>query len=300
MEDSIFSQNRDLLGNLISENSEIGIVIGEPHSLDKVAAALSLYLTFKEIGRDVQIVTKKDPIVEFSNLVGIDKIKKEFTGLTKTFTISLPYNEGEIEKVSYKIEGDKLNINLFAGDKKMSFAENEIQYIKRGAVPSLIFAVSVSDPERLYSYFDSNSDVKLVNIDNNQMNDAYGDVAYVSPNFSSLSEVVAKTIQDLALPMNQDIAQNLLDGVTISTENFTTETTSPYAFEAVSFLMRHGAKRKSMQEVQEKKRKSFGIPVTPMRNEAEETNSNEEAPSDDVPRDWFAPKVFKGTSKKQE
>ena len=94
MDEQLFLQHRDLLNSLISENPEIGIIIGEPHTFDKVASGLALYLAFKEAGKDVQIVTKKDPIVEFSNLIGIDRIKKEFSGLTKTFTISLPYSEG--------------------------------------------------------------------------------------------------------------------------------------------------------------------------------------------------------------
>lgn len=304
MNDSVFSHNRDFLGNLISENNEIGIIVGDPHSLDKIAAGLALYLSLKQIGKDVQIISRREPIVEYSDLFGIDKLKREFSGLTKTLTISLPYNEGEIEKVSYKIEGNKLNINLFSGDKKISFSENEIEYLRKGAIPSLVFVVSVSDPEKLTSYFDPRGiDVKLVNIDNSQQNDSYGDVAYVNTFFSSLSEIVSGMIQSLSLPIDNDISQNLLDGVSSSTDNYTSLSTSPFAFEAASFLMKNGAKRKQLQEKKFERKASSFTPLS-SRSTDNVSNSNKEESdsesSDSVPKDWFTPKIYKSTSKKQE
>lgn len=308
MDNSMISENRDVLSNLISENAEIGIIIGEVTSLDKAAAGLSLYLTLKEIGKDSQVVSKREPTVEVSNLVGIDKIKKEFSGLIKTYTISLPYNEGEIEKVSYKIENNRLNINLFAGEKKISFSESEIDYIKKGAIPSVVFAIGVADPERLASFFDPNSEIKLINIDNNENNNGYGDVSFVSNSFSSVSEIVAKIMIDLGLPINTDIAQNLMDGISSATENFTAYTTSPIAFETASFLMKKGAKRRNVKERQERSTPSFGKAFIPQKsnpvtdNNINSVNGNTQLDndygeqndnSDNVPKDWFTPKVFK-------
>lgn len=305
MDNSIFIQNRDFLTNLISQNQEIGIIIGEQHDLDKVAASLALYLVLRQIGKDVQIVSKKDPIVEFSNLVGIDKIRKEFTGMTKNLTISLPYTEGEIEKVSYKIEGNRLNINLFAGENKITFSEKDIEYIRRGENPSVVFAVSVSSADKIYEFTGANPEVKIVNIDNNKLNNAYGDVVYVDSLFSSVSEIAGKIIQELGLPVDIDSSQNLLDGVSSATDNFSSYSTSPYAFEVVSFVLKHGAKRQSLageDYAAVKTASNSGIkPV--VKTDMESNNDYEEKTGDDfsgVPQDWFAPKIFRGTSKKQE
>lgn len=307
MDNSVFSQNKDFLTNLISENQEIGIVIGEPLNLDKVAAGLALYLIFRQIGKDVQIISSREPIVEFSNLVGIDKIRKEFSGMTRYMTISLPYNEGEIEKVSYKIEGNRLNINLFAGENKMTFSENDIEYIKKGANPSLIFTVSVQNAEKLSGFVSLNSDVKVVNIDNSDQNDAYGDIVYVSKSFSSITEIVGKIVSDLALPLDIDSAQNLLDGILSSTNNFTSSSTSPYAFEVTSLLLKHGAKRAQQEHDSFKKRVSESKPISVSQNEQNEPQDDLDNYEDktkennisDVPQDWFSPKIFRGT-KKQE
>ncbi len=305
MDNSVFSQNRDFLTSLISENQEIGIIIGEPHNLDRIAAGLSLYLVLKQIGKDVQVVSGKDPIIEFSNLVGIDKIRKEFTGMTKNFTISLPYKEGEIEKVSYKIEGNRLNINLFAGENKITFSEKDIDYIRSGANPSLIFIVSIASTDKFSSLVGSNSEVKVVNIDNDQLNSAYGDVVYNSNSFSSVSEIVGKIIQDLGLPVDIDSAQNLLDGILSATENFSSYSTSAYAFEAASFMLKHGAKRHALTGESYGKTRNFSETITPpvKNNTREYIDEYEEKTEDDsssVPQDWFAPKIFKGASKKQE
>ncbi|OGH10303.1 MAG: hypothetical protein A2857_02555 [Candidatus Levybacteria bacterium RIFCSPHIGHO2_01_FULL_36_15] len=306
MNESVFSQNRDLLSGLIGENSDIGIIVGDPHNLDKVASGLALYLALSEAGKNVQVASKSEPIVEFSNLVGIDRIRKDFSGAVKTFTISLPYAEGEIEKVSYKIENEKLNINLFAGDQNISFSEKDIKYLKKGSLPSLIITIGVSSVEKLTNFFDFSSNVKLVNIDNSPENSGYGDIAFVGAGYSSISEMVTKIIHDLSIPMNIDISQNLLDGITAATENFSSYNTSPYAFEAVSYLLRNGAKRilsgrrqtakKDFLRDLGEQRENLSVPVAQNNNQQPANNES----TDEVPEDWFTPKVFRSSSKKQD
>lgn len=308
MNESIFTQNRDLFSRLIADNSEIGIVIGEPNDLDKLASGLALYLGLGEIGKNVQIASRTQPIVEFSNLVGIDRVKRDFSGSVRTFTISLPYSEGEIEKVSYKIDNDKLNINLFAGERSISFSEKDIKYIRSGSVPSLIISIGVTVPETLAAFFDLSSNTKIVNIDNNSENSGYGDIAYVGPSYSSISEMVTKIIHDLSIGLNNDIAQNLMDGITSATDNFSSYSTSPYAFEATSFLLRNGAKRQHMLKSKLDSTRNFLRDVNtqkitvpdPVYQPVQNNNVNQEANIDEVPEDWFTPKVFKSSLKKQD
>lgn len=330
MKDSIIAQGKTLVQSFLDQNNEVGIVVSHNQSIDTMAAALALYLALLGSGKNVQVVSKKEPIVELSNLVGIDKVKKNFDGVTTMLKVAIPYREGEIEKVSYNIEGDKLYINLFGTQNGITFNENEVEYLRKGSVPTLIFTIGVQDRQELDGVVDGSS-VKIVNIDNNSQNSLFGDVVFIDPAFSSISEIVAKIIDTLAFPLQMDTAQNLMDGISHATHNFSSEKTSIYAFEAAGVLMRHGARRVSSYRAQKDSYDSFtslyGAPsqANPMQKPlkqspahniprqklSEEVPATEQKPvSDDsgenqdqngvteeenVPSDWFVPKVFKSS-----
>ncbi len=226
------------------QNNTIGIVLGDRLNLDTAAGALGLYLSLIEAGKKPQIISKKEPTVEIANLVGINKIKKNFSGDSNRVVVSLPYNRGEVGKVSYKEENDRINFYLTAVDGKSisQYDTNEINLIWDGAMPSVIFAFGISNPSQLTEYVDSKgSSLKVINIDNS--GESFGDVSLVDSSFSSVSEIVAKVIKELRLPMNIDISQNLLDGILYSTRNFTKPNSSAYAFEATGAMMQLGAIR---------------------------------------------------------
>lgn len=241
------SQNKQEIQLLLSEHPSVGIILSERQTTDSTAAALSLHLAFQDSGKNSQVVSLKEPIVEQSFLVGIDQISKSFSGTIKTMTVSFPYKEGEIEKVSYNIEGDRLNVNLFAEENGISFSEKDVRYIKQGSAPTLIFTIGVNNPQELEGLVDPKG-AKIVNIDNSVNNALFGDVVLVDASYSSLSEIVAKLTQELGLQVEFDVAQNMLDGIAASTNNFSSPKTSPIAFEMAGVLMSRGAVRKNVKE----------------------------------------------------
>ncbi len=248
MDQIIFLRNRDSLNALFSENSEIGIVLPERHSLDVISAGLALYLSLKASGKDVQIVSKTTPLVEHSNLFGVDKISDRFDGKIRKLTIAVPYVEGEIEKVSYDKDetNKKLLVNFIAEENGITFHENEVEYIRKGSVPSLIITLGITSQNELSGFVDSKAGVKIVVISNSHIKDlnVSADVTYVDPAFSSISEITGKIMTMHGLVIDPDIAQNLLDGIVSATHNFTSERTSSAAFEVTGVAMRAGAKRK--------------------------------------------------------
>lgn len=330
MDNSLFSKNRARLEGLLAEATSIGVVVGPEHQdLDKMAASLSLYLSLARSHKkaNVQIVSKKDPIVGISNLVGIDKVKKTFDGKAKALTIAIPYKEGEIEKVSYKIEGNKLNINLFAmNDSGISFKEEEIQYLKKGAMPDLLFAVGVESEAELKESI-GEVEVPVIAINRRNINASYAQLTYTDGSFSSNSEIVAEIIRDLGLTVDVDIAQNILDGIMYATRNFSAPQTSPFAFASTAFALEQGAKRKEVKrevEQPQRDRENSGRvlqelshapaekqvvepvkesePVEPEQTivTGKEEQSQEKEESQKVPQDWFVPKVYKGAKDLEE
>jgi len=230
---------------LLEKHNTIGIAVGKNQTLDSMGAALSLYLSLKASGKQVTIASPTNPLVEISNLVGIDKVKNAFDGEGKSLTVSFPYTGNNIEKGSYTVENGFLNIIVKAAEGGFDFDEKDIRYTKEGAAPSLLFIVGTSRLSDLGNLFNPEAlkDTTLVNIDNNSQNQGFGDVVLVSSEFSSVAEQVGTLLSELKHEIDTDIAQNLLAGISFATNNFQDSKTSYRAFEMAALFMKKGAHR---------------------------------------------------------
>lgn len=313
MDNSIVQKIRDEL----SRSESIAIVTGKEPSIDEMAAALSFYLLLRDSNKKVTIACPTQPIVELSNLVGIDKVTNSLgSSEGGDLVVSFPYVEGEIEKVSYTLENGFLNIIVKAAQQGLTFDEKDVRYTKGGSggggafnllivigTPNLSDLGDLIDPEKL-------RDARIINIDNKQDNQGYGDIVAVSPAFSSVSEQIADLILTLGVRIDRDVAQNLLSGITYATKNFQMDSTSPLAFEVASLLMRNGARREmpsggSRQQVQqprynrEPQQQERPAP-RPQRFPANEPRQNNQPNNNQedqgAPNDWLSPKVYKGSS----
>ncbi len=231
----------------ITQHQAIGVVVAPNPTLDVMAASLGLYLTLNQMGKQVSIACPTDPTVEISSLVGINRVQKSLGGAGGDLTVSFPYKEGEIEKVSYTLENGKLNIVVKAGTQGLSFQEKDVNFQRVGAMPTLIFTIgvprlsdvaSIMKPENLQN-------TSIVNIDNKAENEKYGDLPVVAPRFSSLSEQVADflTLMEPQIELDRDTSQNLLSGILFATSDFKSPSTSYLAFEMAGILMKKGATR---------------------------------------------------------
>lgn len=323
---SLILQEKNALTAFFADSNDIGIVIGTfGNKIDNTAAALSLYLSLRSAGKNVQVISLSDPQVSESHLVGIDGIEKSFSGNVKTLTISVPYKEGEIDKVSYNIEKDRLNVNLFAQTHGISFSEKDINYIKQGSAPSALITLGVRLKSDLANAAEIRQDSKILQIDL-KSNDRFGSIALIDPTYSSVSEAVTELLYELAFPVDIDTAQNLLDGIVAATDNFS-KTASMFAFQFSGLLMQSGAQRRQVGQMPAEEvfpqaeellkprdvnynqkvardffKSSTPAPVTPAPSSISSQPSPEEVPQGEttvgeVPSDWFLPKVFKGSRK---
>jgi hypothetical protein len=232
----------------IAQSGSIGIAAPSNPTMDEMAAATALYLILKNANKNVTIASPSDPIVEVSSLVGIDKVQKtlEGSGGNGDLTVSFPYTEGEIEKVSYTLEEGFLNIIVKASEQGLSFDEKDVEFARGGGKLDLVFTVGVARLSDLSRVFDTqNPDIRIINIDNKEENENYGDIVLVSPKLSSISEGVADLAVALGLHIDEDSAQNLLSGISSATQNFQNPRTSSLAFEMVALLMKKGAARET-------------------------------------------------------
>jgi nanoRNase/pAp phosphatase (c-di-AMP/oligoRNAs hydrolase) len=241
MDNLTFSKIKESL----DKYNNIAIVTRRDPSVDEMSGALSLYLAIRSLGKNVTVATPNDPLVEVSSLVGIDEVKTNLGSSSGDLMMYLPYKEGEIDKVTSAVEGNYLKLIVKAGELGINFDEKDIRFERGAEAPELLFIVGsprVSDLGRLFDT-EMLKDTVIVNIDNKPDNQGFGDILMVSTRLSSLSEVIANLILSIGLKMDLDIAQNLMTGLAVSTNNFQSENTSPLAFEMAGILLRQGAIR---------------------------------------------------------
>jgi hypothetical protein len=319
----------DRLKEIFEKQSTFAIVVGNSYTIDEMGSALAVYLTLKSLGKDVSVVSGKQPLVEVSSLVGIDSVKPNFESNSGDLIVSFPYQQDEIGKVSYTLENGLLNIIVKPKDAPLSFGEKDVIFKRSGNIPEAIITIGVKRISELQSFFDVQSlkDTVIINIDKAGSNEGFGDIVIIGQGASSVSEQVANLMLSLNYQIDEDISQNLMSGIISSTGNFQSPRTSALAFEMAGILLRNGAKRdagRNQNPAQVRTPQQFGYPINrpqqnmgqrqqaPQRqqqprtaaqisqeiNELSKEQKRDDTPIDspDAPPDWLAPKIFKGST----
>lgn len=318
----MFNQDKILqLQDEITRAQTIGIIARDNPDLDVMAGALALCLSLSQSGKNVSICSRTEPIVAISSLVGIDKVGKAFTG-GNDLTIALPYKQGTIEKISYNIDGDKINLVIKGGTQGLQFDPSEVRFLRTGGSVDLLFAIGISDEVMLEEFTTpQGKEVIIVNIDNSPSNQQFGTMILTDQAASSISELGAHLISQLTLPIDIDIAQNLLSGISYATKNFQDPKTSALAFEMVGLLLKYGAQRQNnfmkqtMANIPLDEQVPFsaedfalGLPTNDIdasgqqdrprveRTKRPTTKAQSEVVQEAPPADWLTPKIYKGST----
>lgn len=296
---------------ILSKEGDIVIALSSNYTLDEVASALGLYLVLRNVGRNLQIISSKQPNVEISHLFAIDKVQSNFQSKNGDLVVSFPYRDGEIEKISYTMEGGLLNIVVKSGEKGLNFSDRDVKFNRSGNAPAILFTIGVKNLDELSFAFDRNSlsTAEIVNIDNKSDNQMYGTVVAVVPNASTVSELVSDMLYSLGYNFDPDSAQNFLTGMISATNNFQSTNASGLAFEMAGILMRSGAQRKQIQsqpqqsqefkpqqnQNNQQRNQSQGQQAQQNQNQQGQQRTNEQGVKNPPP-DWLAPKIFKGST----
>lgn len=272
------------------------IVIAIPASAGKdvVASSLSLYLSLKSYGKDVNVVSTSAPVVRDSRLVGLDKVVSDVGGKNLVMTINAP--EDAVEKVTSNTEGGHLNLIIVPKSGGAPIKAEDITFGYTGAAADLIIVIganTLSDlggiEEKEVELFTS---VPIINLGNK--NGTFGVVNLTDPG-SSNSELITAMLKELHLPLDIDIANNLMQGIEDATNNLTSPTMTADTFEALAVLYRAGARRsapelprgaKVINDLPIVDNSAFSLtppPIPPRQNK-------------DDKADWLKPKILKTKS----
>lgn len=253
---------------LISQAQNILVALASDSDEDELAAALSLYLLLKSKNKQITIVSPQKVKVGQAYLFGVDKIQSTVSG-SSNLVVSLPYQEGTIEKVSYNIEGNRFNLVIEPRGENLNFDPKQIEYQYGKGDFDMIITVGADEPSQLGNVYSKMprvfTDKPVVNIDKSASNTKFGKINLL--NNSSASRVVTLVFKYLNMQLDPDTASNLLTGLSMTVDKFDIVHAQPEDLEAAAYLMRAGAKvlnEGSQQEVSTSLRKqgSFSRPQT--------------------------------------
>ena len=261
------SDETSLIKNSLPTSQTVLVVLPKNHQLDCVAAGLALYLSLKKAGKQATIVSPQEMTVEFSSLVGADEVRNKLGGRN----LNIYFDEATVDKVSYNIEAGKLNLVIRPKEGFTLLPPEKLEYTFSGGEADLIFTLGVEGPEDLGNLYHENK----------ALFDQEGKIFRLGTNrAASYSEQVVSLLDQLSLPIEVDIANNLISGIERATSNFSSPKTTAETFEAMAFCLRAGGQR-GQRKVH---------PLEPMPAEV----SNAKAPDETPPSDWLQPKIYKG------
>lgn len=310
---------------MVGTAKEVVIVTHGNPTMDSMGGSLALMLGLVSLGKKATVVCPDAMTVKLSSFVGIDRVVKDFG--KKNFVVSLDYEDGSIEKVSYNIEGKKFNLVVEHRPGFELFSADKVQYSYQGVSADLILSVDTLSLADLGPMYQQQKDVfaakSIINIDFHKDNANYGALNLVDPGASSTTELVAELLATLGVKLTADIATNLLNAIYDATDNFRNANVTSMAFEVASVCLKAGAKRfgihstESPRVTEEPKIFVGNQPVTPSSSQPksptvqvnpteatviEPAHVQEPVVPEDTkkpvtpPSDWLKPKIFKSSS----
>ncbi|MBI2017538.1 hypothetical protein HYS92_00660 [Candidatus Daviesbacteria bacterium] len=247
------------LKNLLPTAKSILIAIPKDADIDKMAAALALFLVLESLGKQVSIVSDDDIKVSSGHLFGVDHVQKS---LPKTdggnLTITL---EGvaasdntipALEKLDWAAENNNLNL-VFHVLPNQTFQPARIVSHYQGSGFNLIFVIGAVNLNALGNIYQGNqqafSGTHIVNVDTQSANTSFGQTNVLDANVSSLSEMLVNLISDLGFSLDADAASNLLVGIFAATLNLTGDKVTAETYMAVANCLRVGGKKPASTSV---------------------------------------------------
>lgn len=284
-------------------------------NVDKVAGGLALTLSLKKMGLAVTIGCPAPMTVAFNRLFGVNQITNKIGN--RNLVVSFDYVKEAIEKVSYNIEDGKFNLVVEPKAGQPPLDSNKVGYSYTGADADAVFicgAVSLDDLGNLVheekALFEQ---APLVNLAVQPASQQFAKINLVDPDIGSVSALITELFQSLELPIDADIASNLLAGIEAVTQRLTSAQVSGDVLRLAAWLLDQQAKRNLLkpalvrpaavplasvvrppvagQSAPASVQAQAALAVQPQAAD----QSGTEAPPQPKP-DWYQPKIYKGNT----
>lgn len=296
MDDYLKQQTQDKL----TKSEKICIAVSQTLGFDGLASALALYLSLSKLGKNPQVVAKNPSVDEAMKLYGVGKIGN-LPDSKKNLVISVEHASTNVDKVTYALEGSRLKIIVHAIPNSIGISQSDISFSKEASNPDLVIAIGYDSIESLKNDFTHEQSIDsktfIITVNKMQMRQNFAQINILEDGANGVSEVVTRLLQELALPVDEDIAFNLYSGIAFSTQNFSPSLTNPASFEAAQWLVKFGAGKASFASKQaevpqdqqtNQLQTERPSPVKPLQHDFDSEETSQE--------DWLKPpKIYHGS-----
>jgi len=208
---SEFDKTNQIL-RLIEEARNIVILPSKVAGIDSFSSAVGLYYMLKAEGKEVTMLYSGMVPENFGN---IDDVNIADNSSARELVVSVDYSNTAATKVNYSTENDVLRFSLspVERDFDLSRVKSEI----RGYDFDLIITVGAPSREELGRLLEDVGGgfggVDILNIDNSERNQRYGNINVVDPSFDSISLLVLNQAIKWELVVSSKVAEALLKGI---------------------------------------------------------------------------------------
>ena len=235
--------------DLVKRSNKI-LIVSHGEDGDSLGSVLALKIALQKLNKEVVASVNFAPRENFSFLPQIETLQKSET-LRKDFVISLDCSQVEVEKLGYRIEGDKLNI--YITPKTGSINKNQIQFLEINPNFELIFVLDTPNLNLLGRLYESNTDLfyntPVINLDHHPNNKFFGKINWVEPTAVATSEILVSLLEAIGTSsslIDSEIATALLTGIISDTDSFQNPKTTSKSLTIAAQLIAAGAKREKI------------------------------------------------------
>jgi len=231
------------------KKSQRFLIIGHQNPAgDCLGSMLAFSAILKKLDKDVDAIIT-DPVSQiYSFLPKLSEVKKEPT-LSNDLVIKIDTAKKKVDKISYNMEGDTLNIVVTP--EKETIDPADVNFGKGILNYDVVIMLDTPDIERLDSFYDDHAETffqtPTINIDHHASNEYYGKINLVDVTATSTAEILVSLCEALgANLMDPDIATCLLCGVVEDTKSFRNSHTTPKSMTVAAQLLAAGGRQQEI------------------------------------------------------
>ncbi len=272
--------------SIIEAANSFLVLLAKKPFFDQVAAGLALFLSLRE-KKETTISCPTPMTVEFNRLVGVNKISSELGSRNLTIKFS-DYNANNIERVSYDIENEEFRLTVVPKQGVASPRKEQVRLSHSGVSADTVLLVGGTNESHFPSLGSRDLvGMKMVHLGTRALSVPSGrEIISLARPAAAVSELVTTLIKESGLALDTDIATNLLMGIEVATNNFSSPEVTADTFDVVAELMRAGGQRKP-QAAQTKE---------PFVTSSITGQAIPEERKRKTPKEWLEPKIYKGTT----
>lgn len=241
---------KEQMKNILSSATSALILLPQNPDGDILGAGWSFYffLENRNINTAIAFDDPQGNESKFSFLPTPGNIKKDISG-SRDFILSFDTSRNKI--IDVRTEQDKNETRIYITPEHGSIDPRDFSFIPAKFKYDLLICLGAPDKESFGKIFEENPDifyeVPIINIDNHNNNDNYGQINIIDMTASSVSEILFNLFEDFGnSSLNEKISTCLLTGIISATNSYQNNKTTPKSLQISSQLMQQGVNQQEI------------------------------------------------------